>query len=79
LVCSRGGSLTATFATGQSRRFYSGSRSGCNAVGVAIAFHLRVLIHEEPKLAELFGDEFAAYRRRVPRWIPRFTPGTRTE
>ena len=37
---------------------------------VAVGFHLRVVIHEEPKLTELFGDEFADYRRRVPRWLP---------
>ena len=37
---------------------------------VAVAFHLRVIIYEEPKLAELFGDSYADYKRRVPRWIP---------
>jgi protein-S-isoprenylcysteine O-methyltransferase Ste14 len=37
---------------------------------VAIAFHLRVVAYEEPKLAELFGESYADYRRRVPRWIP---------
>jgi protein-S-isoprenylcysteine O-methyltransferase Ste14 len=26
---------------------------------------------EEPKLTELFGDSYADYRRRVPRWVPR--------
>ena len=38
---------------------------------VAIAFHLRVLFYEEPRLAREFGDEFRAYCARVPRWIPR--------
>jgi len=38
---------------------------------VAIAFHLRVLFYEEPRLTREFGDEFVAYRARVPRWIPR--------
>jgi protein-S-isoprenylcysteine O-methyltransferase Ste14 len=38
---------------------------------VAIAFHLRVVMYEEPKLAQLFGKSFADYRTRVPRWIPR--------
>lgn len=38
---------------------------------VALAFHLRVVLYEEPKLTELFGDSYADYRRRVPRWIPR--------
>ncbi|MEA3245797.1 MAG: isoprenylcysteine carboxylmethyltransferase family protein [Gemmatimonadota bacterium] len=35
---------------------------------VAIAFHLRVVLYEEPKLRELFGAEFEAYARRVKRW-----------
>jgi protein-S-isoprenylcysteine O-methyltransferase Ste14 len=41
---------------------------------VAIAFHSRVLFYEEPRLTREFGDEFTAYRARVPRWIPRLTP-----
>jgi protein-S-isoprenylcysteine O-methyltransferase Ste14 len=36
---------------------------------VAVAFHIRVLVYEEPKLAELFGAEFAEYRARVRRWL----------
>lgn len=36
-----------------------------------LAFHLRVVIYEEPKLTDLFGTEFADYRAHVPRWIPR--------
>lgn len=40
-------------------------------VVVAIAFHLRVLLYEEPRLTREFGAEFTAYCSRVPRWIPR--------
>jgi protein-S-isoprenylcysteine O-methyltransferase Ste14 len=29
---------------------------------------------EEPWLARRFGEEYAAYRRNVPRWIPRLRP-----
>ena len=36
---------------------------------VGLAFHLRVVIYEEPKLTELFGDEFGEYRGRVRRWL----------
>jgi protein-S-isoprenylcysteine O-methyltransferase Ste14 len=36
-----------------------------------LAFHLRVLLFEEPRLRELFGAEYEAYRAAVPRWIPR--------
>ena len=38
-----------------------------------LAFHLRVLLFEEPRLRELFGAEYEAYRAAVPRWIPRFS------
>jgi len=41
------------------------------ALAVLICFHLRVRLYEEPKLAELFGDDYARYRARVPRWFPR--------
>jgi protein-S-isoprenylcysteine O-methyltransferase Ste14 len=36
---------------------------------VAILFHLRVLLHEEPWLARTFPDEWPAYKSRVPRWL----------
>jgi protein-S-isoprenylcysteine O-methyltransferase Ste14 len=38
------------------------------------AFHWQVVAHEEPTLAKQFGESFAAYRRGVPRWLPRLTP-----
>jgi protein-S-isoprenylcysteine O-methyltransferase Ste14 len=41
-------------------------------VAVWLAFYLFVLFYEEPALQKQFGDEYEAYRRRVPRWIPRF-------
>lgn len=31
---------------------------------------------EERQLARRFGDEYLAYKRNVPRWIPRFRPWT---
>jgi protein-S-isoprenylcysteine O-methyltransferase Ste14 len=39
------------------------------AVVVTAAFHLRVVIAEEPWAARNFGAEWDAYRARVPRWI----------
>jgi protein-S-isoprenylcysteine O-methyltransferase Ste14 len=39
-------------------------------VGMGLLFHARVVMFEEPALASAFGDEFAAYRARVPRWVP---------
>ena len=41
------------------------------AVLVAIAFHVFVLVYEEPTLRATFGAEYDAYCRRVPRWLPR--------
>jgi protein-S-isoprenylcysteine O-methyltransferase Ste14 len=37
-----------------------------------IIVHLRVLHYEEPTLLKLFGDDYSAYRKRVPRWGFRF-------
>ena len=39
-----------------------------------LAFHLFVLIYEEPTLKGTFGEEYETFRRNVPRWIPRLTP-----
>lgn len=47
---------------------------GGYAILLAVAFHLRVLIHEEPWLASQFGPQWHAYAAAVPRWLPRFTP-----
>ena len=33
-----------------------------------------ILLYEEPKLRELFGDEYKTYCDNVRRWIPRLTP-----
>ncbi len=45
------------------------------AACVATAFHLFVVRYEEPHLAELFGEDYGAYRARVGRWLPRIRPG----
>jgi protein-S-isoprenylcysteine O-methyltransferase Ste14 len=36
---------------------------------VAVAFHLRVVLYEEPWLARTYGDAWNEYARRVPRWL----------
>lgn len=38
---------------------------------LAAAFALFVRLYEEPHLEREFGDEYAAYRARVGRWLPR--------
>ena len=39
------------------------------AACVALAFHLRVVLGEEPWLARTHGDAWTDYARRVPRWF----------
>ena len=34
---------------------------------------------EERGLIERFGDSYLAYKRNVPRWIPRLRPWSRTD
>ena len=41
------------------------------ALFVMPMFHLFVLLYEEPTLREKFGEEYDAYCRRVPRWLPK--------
>jgi protein-S-isoprenylcysteine O-methyltransferase Ste14 len=44
---------------------------------IVLAAHLFVLFYEEPTLARRFGVRYEEYRRKVPRWIPRFgTPSS---
>jgi protein-S-isoprenylcysteine O-methyltransferase Ste14 len=38
----------------------------------ALAFHTLITLIEEPVLRSSFGAAYEAYRKRVPRWIPRF-------
>lgn len=37
---------------------------------LASAFHASVILYEEPTLRRMFGQEFDAYLRSVPRWLP---------
>jgi len=39
------------------------------SIAVAILFHLRVLLYEEPWLARTFPDDWPLYNSRVPRWL----------
>ena len=41
---------------------------------VWLAFHLFVVLSEEPILQLKFGMEYETFRANVPRWIPRLTP-----
>jgi protein-S-isoprenylcysteine O-methyltransferase Ste14 len=47
------------------------------AAGVLAATVAFVKLYEEPALAHRYGEQYAAYRRAVPGWLPR-RPSTRT-
>ena len=42
---------------------------GIYAPCLAVAFHLRVVLHEEPWLRRNFPEAWASYAARVPRWL----------
>lgn len=46
---------------------------GLFAVGVIVNV-IYIPLSEEPGLVRRFGDDYLAYKRNVPRWIPRLTP-----
>jgi protein-S-isoprenylcysteine O-methyltransferase Ste14 len=39
-----------------------------------LAFHIFVLVYEEPTLRQTYGAEYEAFTSAVPRWFPRLTP-----
>jgi len=41
---------------------------------VWLAFHLFVLLYEEPAMRRMFPRDYAVFSKNVPRWIPRLTP-----
>jgi protein-S-isoprenylcysteine O-methyltransferase Ste14 len=40
-------------------------------VALAVAFHLRILLYEEPRLHESFGEDWVRYKQEVRRWAGR--------
>jgi len=46
------------------------TRVGWYVLILAVAFHLRVRLSEEPTLARSFPSEWQAYTKRVARWLP---------
>jgi protein-S-isoprenylcysteine O-methyltransferase Ste14 len=42
------------------------------AIGMAVCFHLVVVVVEEPHLRKRHGASFQEYCRTTPRWLPRF-------
>ncbi len=50
---------------------------GLYALGLALAFHIWIIIYEEPTLRRMFGEAYEEYCRRVPRWVGRRGPKSR--
>jgi protein-S-isoprenylcysteine O-methyltransferase Ste14 len=49
----------------------AGSRNLAIYCGVlAVGFHLRTILYEEPRLTALFGADYQRYCDAIPRWIP---------
>jgi len=44
------------------------------ALILAVGFHVRVLMNEEPWLESRFGADWRQYRSEVRRWLPRLAP-----
>jgi protein-S-isoprenylcysteine O-methyltransferase Ste14 len=44
------------------------------AAAFPLVNHIFFLAVEEPGLERRYGAEYRAYRRAVPRWVPRITP-----
>jgi protein-S-isoprenylcysteine O-methyltransferase Ste14 len=40
---------------------------------VWLGFHLFVCLYEEPTLARRYAEQYAVFKRNVPRWLPRIT------
>jgi protein-S-isoprenylcysteine O-methyltransferase Ste14 len=41
------------------------------SLALGLAFHLRIILHEEPFLERRFGESYREYCRHVRRWVPR--------
>jgi len=60
------GVVTAIF--GQALWFHSRNATYYGFTMV-LAFHVAILIYEEPRLTRVFGQQYLDYKRAVPRWI----------
>ena len=47
-------------------------------LGVIIPFYDRIAAYEERFLESLFGREYAGYKARIPKWIPRLRAAPKT-
>jgi protein-S-isoprenylcysteine O-methyltransferase Ste14 len=63
--------LGAALALGGAALFYRSLALLIYVVLFLAVTHVFVVLYEEPTLARLFGADYAAYRERVHRWVPR--------
>jgi len=54
--------------------FFGNSHVLAYGLAVWLAFHLFVLLYEEPTLHHTYGSEYESFCSHVPRWIPRLHP-----
>lgn len=67
--------MSAVFALLISESLATGSRAIVAWTAVFVVGNLFYIpLSEEPGLVKRFGASYEAYRRHVPRWIPRLTP-----
>ena len=60
------GVVTAIF--GQALWFHSRD-AVYYGIAMVLAFHVAILIYEEPRLTKVFGAQYLEYKKTVPRWI----------
>jgi protein-S-isoprenylcysteine O-methyltransferase Ste14 len=51
--------------------WYQSEVFSLNTIVVGLFFHAIITLFEEPRLSKQYGEAYAAYRRRVPRWLIR--------
>jgi len=60
------GVVTAIF--GQALWFHSRNTT-YYGIAMVLAFHVAILIYEEPRLTRVFGQQYLDYKKSVPRWV----------
>jgi protein-S-isoprenylcysteine O-methyltransferase Ste14 len=53
--------------------FFQSAILGWIAAGIAVGFHLFVVIYEEPALKQRFGASYERYCSEVSRWLPHWS------
>jgi len=62
--------LGAALALAGAALFYETGVLWAYTAGFLVVMHLVVVLYEEPTLRRMFGEQYEAYFREVPRWWP---------